>query len=376
MYILELSRGVPTEKYTLNGIFEFNQAKALHNGGNKIIFCALDMRSFRRKRKMGMQNFSKDGIDVYNCNFPLGALPNGIVSFFSWLCFKRAFKKIVKSHGKPEIIHAHFGRFTGRIAYKIKKKYNINYVITEHDSLIHKDLISNSERKHLQSIYNNSLKNIAVSKTFKKTLENIYKTDFNYIPNVVDVDFFNKQFIPHEKFTFLSIGNLIKGKGMDITISAFAKLHKKHINTTLMIAGEGSERENLEKLCKNLEIENDVVFLGKLNQLEVSDNLVKSDSFVLSSKSETFGVVYVEAMSAGLPVIATKCGGPESFINDKVGILVEKDNIEEVYLAMEKVLLNHSQFNSIEIKEFARNNFSPEEFTKKFINLLRGQNAN
>ena len=68
--------------------------------------------------------------------------------------------------------------------------------------------------------------------------------------------------------------------------------------------------------------------------MEVSSILAHADIFVLASRKETFGIVYVEAMAKGLPVIATKCGGPEEFVNKENGILVPVDNVEELSKAM------------------------------------------
>ena len=85
--------------------------------------------------------------------------------------------------------------------------------------------------------------------------------------------------------------------------------------------------------------------------------LQNSDAFVLSSEYETFGVVLIEAMSCGLPVISTKCGGPESIIiNDKLGLLVEKNNVNALSNGMNDIL--NKKYDSQDIREYVIGSFS------------------
>ena len=70
MRIYIISRGYPSEKYVKNGIFEFDQAKALASIGHEVVFLALDLRSFRRKRKFGRESFQKRGVNIEAVNIP------------------------------------------------------------------------------------------------------------------------------------------------------------------------------------------------------------------------------------------------------------------------------------------------------------------
>ena len=109
MFILEVSYGCPSEKYPANGNFQMDQAKALKSLGHKIVFCAIDMRSIRRVRKLGFQCFVKDDIPVYESNIPFGPLVPDIKAYFEKKSFNHLFKKIIKKQGKPDVVHVHFG---------------------------------------------------------------------------------------------------------------------------------------------------------------------------------------------------------------------------------------------------------------------------
>ena len=84
-----------------------------------------------------------------------------------------------------------------------------------------------------------------------------------------------------------------------------------------------------------------------------------ADAFVLASRLETFGVVYIEAMAAGLPVIATACGGPEDFVSPDNGILVPKEDVPALADAMERMIRTRESYDSAAIARFARDRFSP-----------------
>jgi glycosyltransferase involved in cell wall biosynthesis len=101
-----------------------------------------------------------------------------------------------------------------------------------------------------------------------------------------------------------------------------------------------------------------------------------SNTFVLPSKSETFGVVYIEALLCGLPVIATSCGGPEDFVNDKNGLLIPVDNKEELINALKMIKKN--DYDKKLISENCRQKFAPEiianRITKLYEQVLLNEN--
>jgi glycosyltransferase involved in cell wall biosynthesis len=96
------------------------------------------------------------------------------------------------------------------------------------------------------------------------------------------------------------------------------------------------------------------------------------DCFVLPSRFETFGVVFAEAMHYGKPVIATRTGGPDSFITPETGITVPVDNIAETAKAMKTMYENIANYNADYIKEYAIHKFSGESISKKIISIYKG----
>lgn len=143
----------------------------------------------------------------------------------------------------------------------------------------------------------------------------------------------------------------------------------------MILIGEGPERRKIENIVKTNEMNDRVLLKGRLGRHDIAKYMQESDCFVLASRAETFGVVYIEAMATGLPVIATKCGGPEGFINEENGILIEKDNLEKLIQAMKLMYKENNNYNKKEISKDTYNKFSPigvgESISKVYLDLVQ-----
>ena len=136
-----------------------------------------------------------------------------------------------------------------------------------------------------------------------------------------------------------------------------------------MIGGEGPEKLSLKRLVKILGVEDQVSFLGKLSRVQVVEVISSSDSFVLPSHYETFGVVLIEALALGKPVIATRCGGPESIVLNSDGFLVERNNKEVLANAMKKMIDHISDYDPQEIRKSCLSRFGAPIIVKQLIAL-------
>lgn len=367
MHIAIISRGIPTPDYPMNGIFEWDQAKALHNLGHKVTFIVLDMRSPRRKRKLFDHYFKDHDIDVVYGSMPVGACSAKLFHSLGKWKLRRLFKKSISRYGAPDIIHSHFYDISA-IASVAAKGFGIPIVCTEHSSKLNNTDLT-LDIKFLGKIaYSNSDRIITVSNALNEKIKSHFSFDSTVIPNIVDTSSFLNKRQKHSIFTFVSVGSLLKNKNHECLIKAFSQLHNNQ-NIQLLIIGKGEEYDNLKKLITDYNLQDNVKLLGFKSRNEISEVFSNSDCFVLASRRETFGVVYIEAMLAGLPVIATRCGGPEDFVNESNGILVDPDDITQLTEAMQKMIDNFNQYNSEEISRDTVEKFSPESIAKKLTNL-------
>lgn len=377
MHVLVISSGYPNEYEPLDGIFYRDQAEALQLAGHEVgVISAIPVSVFSflkgRKWKFGKKQLVLNGVRTFThtyLNKPKS--PDYLV--------KKARKygmamleTYIAEFGKPDIVHLHCYE-GGEFAKAITGQYGIPYVVTEHSSRFLLGTVPAALEPVAKDVFSHAAARIAVSKFLEETLEKKYALDFRYVPNIVDVSAFKRdESVPKkEAFTFVHVAGLNANKNQEMLIRAFHACSAKHPEVELTIVGDGPLRNELEELVNGLGLSGKIRFAGHQSRGELLQTYNESHAFVLSSFKETFGVVLIEAMSCGLPVIATKCGGPESIISESyVGELSEID-AESLSLAMEKVYLNRANYDANEIRSFAISHFSGEFVVNQLIDIYQ-----
>ncbi|KAB2494539.1 glycosyltransferase family 4 protein [Priestia endophytica] len=156
-------------------------------------------------------------------------------------------------------------------------------------------------------------------------------------------EYFDKEKFPlcdfkdKEKDSYLYVGRLIRRKNVDASILALKEAYN-NIHFSFNIIGNGAEKENLIELAKEKDLTSKVHFKGYIHRDKVMDIMNSTQVFIMISDNETFGLVYIEAMSRGCIVIASKNGGMEGIIEDGVnGFLCEQGNAEELALICKRI---------------------------------------
>lgn len=374
MKIYIISRGYPSERYVTNGIFEFDQARALAAQGHEVVFLALDLRSLRRKRKFGFESFNKDGVQIEAINIPCGKLHGNVLRWVRAWALNKLYKKCVSQYGSPDVLHAHFQEI-GYTTAKVLKKKGIPLVLTEHLSKLNNKVLEPELIQTGRETYPLFDKVIAVGADLQKSLYNNFSVTACVIPNVVDTDVFSisesvgVDKLETDEFRIVSVGSLIKRKQMHLLIEAFAEFHKECNNSYLDIFGEGPEKEQLQQQIAQYHLESYVILHGACERKVIAVQMARSDCFALASSVETFGVVYIEAMAMGLPVIATKSNGPENFVDDSNGILIDIGNKEQLVYAMKTMKDNLSQYNRKLISEKTKIRFSAQTVANQLLRI-------
>jgi len=378
MHILIISHKYPNSFNSYEGIFFRDQAMALSkNNNNKVGVLAIIPISIKTifgnlRFNLGLKSFTDIVIPTFLFTYPNIPKINVFQLKVSEFIGFHLFKKYVKKNGFPDVIHIH--RFeSGFLAKKIKNKFNIPYVLTEHSSKFILKQISTDLYPVIKSIFSESSKNISVSSNFSNCLEKEYDTHFETIPNIVDTDFFSikPDLNLNSKFIFLSVGFMNSNKNHRGLILAFSKFLDKVQNAELRIIGDGNEYLNLKELINSLDISHAVTLLGAQNREVVKQELHKCNLFVLSSIVETFGVVVIEALSTGTPVLSTSSGGPNDIIiNDNLGRLCNHE-INDIYNAMLECFYNFDSFDKKVIRSHIETNYSNDAISIKLQNVYR-----
>jgi|Deesub1362A_J573_1020465.scaffolds.fasta_scaffold00023_15 N-acetyl-alpha-D-glucosaminyl L-malate synthase BshA len=235
---------------------------------------------------------------------------------------------------KYDLIHAHYAFPQGFLGVLLKKISRKPLILTIHGSDILVLKKNPFTKAFVKYVLKNSDKIIAVSEYLRKeAIEMGVNEDkiivvYGGIPRAIR----RKNVEPEDSICF--IGSLVKQKGVDILINAVRKVKKSRPNVKLYIVGDGKERKKLEALSK---YDPDIYFTGEVGDL--SEVLSKCKVMVLPSREEGFGLVLLEAMVAGVPVVATNVGGIPEIIEDGVnGLLVESEDPDGLARAILKVL--------------------------------------
>ncbi|MBS1488667.1 MAG: glycosyltransferase [Bacteroidetes bacterium] len=281
-----------------------------------------------------------------------------------------AVNEILANKGKPDVVHAH-GRFlfAGYLAYQIKMKINIPYIYTEHSTYYRTGRAPKEAKAYLNEVLNEANQIIFVSEALKKDVEIFLDSPIHFskiVPNVLH-EIFEEEIYPSrrlEGFQFISVGALEYKKGFDVLIRAFQTAFEGDTSVRLLIVGDGTEEKSLKELVMKLRVTN-IEFARQQPKEMIKQFLDDSDAFVLASRVETFGVVIIEALARGLPVLATRCGGPEFFLSADRGILVEPEEVNELVESLRKIRHEIDRYNPITLHTDAVNEFGHIAFLNR-----------
>lgn len=341
------------------GSFFLEQAKALQRAGHQVTILYCDTYSVKCinqwLRYEEEEETSIEGIRIFRRK-SFCPLKHGRKGYRE--AFAKGIEELWNRHMKEQsvdILHAHCCVWAGYAAKKLSEKTGIPYVVTEHATLfqLHKNEIDRDEYEVIAKTFQAAEKVICVSRAFAELLQE-YTDNIEIIGNVVDCERFHTTALSSKKqegCRFLTVcymeeeAQLYK-KGMDILIKAWAQVSSKHPQAILLIGGGGKAREKVVEWTKEYHVTDSVEFLGALNREQVAEQMQMCDCFVLPSRYETFGVVYIEAMACGKPVIAVANGGPDDFVHDFNGILIQSEQEKELEQALEHMIRTSGQQDS------------------------------
>ncbi len=279
-------------------------------------------------------------------------------------------RKKIFEHFIPDIIHAHTLGFDGEIGKYLKKCIMRPLVLTVHGS----DLSIPFQRGEISKI-NEWCKNVDAVVCVSNRLADELKScgvlnDIYTIHNGFNDNFLIK--CNKQRHSIIQVSNLVPSKRVDNTIRAFHNIVGKYPDARLTIIGDGLQKEYLKDLCMKLHLQNEVIFLGAMDNKQVIENLCRNTVFVMVSSPEGFGIVYLEAMASGCITIGTENEGISDIItHGENGFLLPKDDIIAISDNLSWVFENQTEANSIaENGKKLAMHYTWNENVKKYINLF------
>lgn len=372
MKVLIIARGY-ADTLNLVGVFELDQAKALKEAGCDVRIIAFDSRSIKHIRKWGCIVKEINGIKVYVCSFQCRLLSILTKGEILKKIYYHIFLKATKDDWIPDIIHAHFG-INGFNALTIKEKLpKSKFVITEHFSGMNTLNPKTNIIVRSLSAYISADALIAVSTCLAKNLKFSTSLDFMVIPNMLDELFCTNIVYPKKKnvcgtIRLVSVGNLIPVKQFPLLVRIVGKL--KH-NVQLDIFGEGAERGSIEKEIIKNNLSDSIKLHGRVGRELLFQYYKSANAFILLSKSETFGVSFIEAMGVGLPVVSLECGGTDDFITNKTGVVIKSQDEKIITEEVDQFLNKLDTYDSKSIADYVKSNYSSTVVANRLLNLYK-----
>ena len=379
MHILLICSTYPEHNDARKGVFYRDQARGLQIAGHRVgvlVVNGINPKDFLLKRNADPVISLDDGIPVYrsvrlpipirNADSPLHLW--SMTTPVAWL-----FNRYIHDEGHPDILHAQNFFYAGLAGIQIKSKNKIPLVLTEHSSVFLRNALSEKQKQLLCGDIGVVDRCLTVSSALANKLAELTPgLSVDVVGNMVDTDYF-KPLPSYQKegFVFLIAANLDNNKRVGDAIRAFADAFSSEISTRLWICGEGPEEKKLHALAADLNIAGQIKFLEFTSRDGLLDYYSRADVVISTSKLETFGLTLLEAMACGKPVISTRSGGPEDFINPQVGLLVDVGDIHALSEAMKEIYLRIDEFDPNIISEYADSNYSSAQIVSRLVKIYQ-----
>lgn len=317
-------------------------------------------------------------------------IPKNLNKLDSLLSFRRRYKslKFLKRNldlSEISISHAHTLTNDGILAYSLFQKYKIPYVLTIRNTDVN---FSIKYKKHLKSLFNKTIKSaelvIFPNHVYKDKLIDLFKGDVELekklekaiiIPNGID-DYWHENKETERKtlknkkvINIIYVGRIYKNKNLHRVLKAITEINtQKNYKLKFNVIGKVIDRKYFENLKKNYDFE----YFGIKNKKEISEIMKSMDIFTMPSENETFGLVFLEAMSQNLPIVYTKGEGIDRYFTENVyGVAAHSKDYQDIKKAIVYIINNYNEMQkNLDGKEFL-NEFKWDAIGKKYDKIYR-----
>ena len=310
-------------------------------------------------------------LDLHNLPGNVRVIPVPLLYLPMDRCYKRlgeqhyrAVEKVIEREKLQfDLIHAHFAWSAGYVGARLREKYKKPFVLTAHRYGVTELPFRDEEwRGKIESVLNSADQIITVSQSNQACIEQLnVRTPTRIIPNGFKDDLFYPQdpiqcrktlHLPLDRQIVLTVGYLEEKKGQEYLIDAIGQIAESREDILALIVGSGELKKKLQGQINTLGLQGHVQLVGGKPHHEIPLWMNAADLFVLPSLRESFGVVQVEAMACGKPIVATVNGGSEEILtSDELGTLVEAGNVKQLASSIKQAI--EQSWNNEAIAKYA-----------------------
>lgn len=326
---------------------------------------------------------SKDGLEEFVLYYPSSRVGvqtmKKVLNFWQYVRYTYiGWKKVLDVFGKPAITHIHVMNRPSLLAIYLQIRHQIPFYISEHWSgYITQQYAQQSwlKRQYTQWVFKKAVSTSVVSEQLKVAMTQQHLANVKYvIPNVVEAIPESVKceelpvIIPASSFIIIGMVADLRDEIKNISgvLIAVKKVLKTRQDFQLHIVGGGPDEAILRQKAIDMELQDHVFFHGRQDNQVVLPFLQKIHFLILNSYYETFSVVAAEALAAGKPVISTKCGGPEVFLDEQAGRLIPVGEEEALVEAIQDMLDKYQDFLPSTLKWKVNRFYGLKQIGQKF----------
>jgi len=375
--VLFLPKWYPDRNDPQNGVFIRKHAQAVSG------YC--DVKVLRVSRDLNLSSkyeIEKGDLspeELFSYYRPNTSKIKWLRKITNFIKYYKAFNKgwrVFKQKGwEPDIIHVHVMVRPGLIAYLKNWPISKPYLISEHSSeyLNGRFAAHNGFFKALNfRIFWKAKAVTAVSQHLANGMKALgLPGNIRVIPNVIDMPEIRSNEI-HARIRVMTVADLVDDiKNISGIIRAVGALMNEGSDIEYHIVGGGPDIDELKELAEKECPEGRVTFYGRVDNETALDKISSADVVVINSRVETFALVVAEAIAMGKPVIATRCGGPEMFVNEETGILVDVDDELQLKDAIQIVLGTLDSYEPVKMRASLGERYSRKAIGEQFFGIYR-----
>ncbi|MBV8576276.1 MAG: glycosyltransferase [Acetobacteraceae bacterium] len=389
MRILVLSAQYPRSDNPTSGIYVQEQVAALRRAGadaralvgreawlgpSRPLFSLNALRRFAFSRP---QLQWREQLGALYAEFPavaVGRLGEGIRSY----CYAAGLRRLGREFRRDfpfEVIHAHTALLDGAAATELKAVFGVPRVLTEHTGPLSVITKTRLMRRRVRRALLNSDRVVAVSNALARTIRQTFPEldlAIDVIPNGVDEQLFGvdpQLPAPSLQKTILWIGSFDPLKRPLLALAAFAAIAKRRPEFNLHFIGRGSLEAVMRREVEQLGLGRRVRIDDYYDRAMLAGIMSRASMLFVTSIVETFSLVTIEALSSGVPVVSTRCGGPEDILAEPwLGRLTD-DSLEALTAALLEITARLTDFQAERLRAFAVDRFGMKVVAERYIAL-------
>ncbi len=366
----------PTKEDMLLGNFVQNHAKAIATLADVIVIHPIPSKNKTRT----IEEKNNNSFHEIFVTYPIikQSILNKSRLFLSIMkSYRIGIQYAIKKYGLPDICHVHIITKNILPAIQLQYKYNIPFIITEHWSRYfpeNEDFNNKIQQWMVKFFAKKAVAITTVSPILANAMQKLgIKNQYFIIPNVLDENIFRlNNTLPNndeQKSILMIIHFDDNSKNWKDVISTIALLSKKRKDFRLDIIGDGKEKPLAIQLVEKLQISNFVCFHSTIPNENIPEYFHKCCFSLLFSNFETQGLVLIESIACGKPIVASRLPAIEQSIGTENGILVEPQNKQELLFALDSMLDKYKDYSPENLRQYAINRYSTSIIAQQFIDL-------